>query len=84
MTTTYRITAPRDDYTGPGPGGIPLVAGTATTSDPAIVGYCQGAGYTVEPLDDDPPPGDNPAADQNGPPDTTSAGRSAARGKSRG
>ena len=83
MTTTYRITAPLYDYTGPGPGGIPLVDGTATTSDPAIVGYCQGAGYTVEPLDE-PPPGDHPGTAQNGPSDTTSAGRSTARNKPRG
>jgi hypothetical protein len=50
--TTYRITAPLDDYSGHGPGGLSFVDGSATSDDPAIVGYCQGAGYDVEPLDD--------------------------------
>ncbi|MER7050608.1 hypothetical protein [Streptomyces jumonjinensis] len=82
--TTYRIAAPQGDYTDPDPGDITFVDGAATTSDPAIFGYCQGARYTVESLDDAAPPGDDPTADQNGPPDTTSAGRSAARSKPKG
>ncbi|MFJ7902378.1 hypothetical protein ACIQ6V_18110 [Streptomyces sp. NPDC096198] len=82
--TTYRITAPHDDYTGPGPGDLQFIAGAATTSDPATFGYCQGAGYTVEPLDESAPPGDAPTADQNGPPDTTSAGRTTSRSKPKG
>ncbi|RZU21735.1 hypothetical protein EV567_2240 [Streptomyces sp. BK239] len=78
--TTVRITAPVSGFTGEGPGGLPFVDGTATTSDPAIIGYCQGAGYTVEPLDDD-PPDDESATEPDGPSDTKSTGRSAARTK---
>ncbi|MFE5558659.1 hypothetical protein [Streptomyces sp. NPDC056544] len=81
--TTVRITAPVTDFTGEGPGGVPFVNGTATTSDRAVIGYCQGAGYSVEPLDHD-PPGNEPTTEPDGPPDDKSAGRSAARGKPRG
>ncbi|MEU2746670.1 hypothetical protein ABZ613_10260 [Streptomyces collinus] len=77
--TTVRITAPVIGFTGEGPGGLPFVDGTATTCDPAIIGYCQGAGYTVEPLDD--PPDDESDTEPDGPSDTRSTGRSAARGK---
>ncbi|MEU9141705.1 hypothetical protein AB0D33_38195 [Streptomyces sp. NPDC048404] len=48
-----RITTPVEGYSGDGPGGIVFVDGTAESSDPAVVGYCQGAGYRVEQLDDD-------------------------------
>jgi hypothetical protein len=48
---TYRITAPLANFTGEGPGGLSFVDGSATSDSPAIVGYCQGAGYTVEPVD---------------------------------
>ncbi|MFK0217942.1 hypothetical protein ACIQWN_07065 [Streptomyces vinaceus] len=75
-----RITAPVADFTGDGPGGIPFVDGAATTSDPAVIGYCQGAGYTVEPLGDDPPDTEQ-HSEQDGPADTTSTGRSATRSK---
>ncbi|KFK89982.1 hypothetical protein IX27_02805 [Streptomyces sp. JS01] len=75
-----RITAPVADFTGDGPGGIPFVDGTATSGDPAVIGYCQGAGYTVEPLGDDPPDTEQ-SSEQDGPADTTSTGRSAARSK---
>ncbi|KOX33068.1 MULTISPECIES: hypothetical protein [unclassified Streptomyces] len=75
---TVRITAPVRDYTGDGPGGLHFVDGTATTDDIAIIGYCQGAGYSVEPLDDD-PPGETPAPEPDGPPDDKSAGRSGSR-----
>ncbi|WP_405679303.1 hypothetical protein OG859_18650 [Streptomyces sp. NBC_00048] len=80
MPVIMRITAPVTDFTGDGPGGIPFVDGAATTSDPAVIGYCQGAGYTVEPLGDDPPDTEQ-SSEQDGPADTTSTGRSAARGK---
>lgn len=80
MPVIMRITAPVTDFTGDGPGGIPFVDGTATTSDPAVIGYCQGAGYTVEPLGDDPPDTEQ-SSEQDGPADTTSTGRSAARSK---
>ncbi|WP_030383605.1 hypothetical protein [Streptomyces sp. NRRL S-241] len=75
-----RITAPVADFTGDGPGGIPFVDGTATSGDPAVIGYCQGAGYTVEPLGDDPPDTEQ-SSEQDGPADATSTGRSAARSK---
>ncbi|MFE9253935.1 hypothetical protein [Streptomyces sp. NPDC006879] len=78
--TTMRITAPVDDFTGEGPGGVPFVDGTATTSDPAVIGYCQGAGYDVQPLDHDPPDAEQPTG-PDGPPNDKSAGRSAARAK---
>ncbi|MFJ2751875.1 hypothetical protein [Streptomyces sp. NPDC087297] len=80
MPVIMRITAPVADFTGDGPGGIPFVDGTATTSDPAVIGYCQGAGYTVEPLGDDPPDTEQ-SSEQDGPADITSTGRSAARSK---
>ncbi|WHM36309.1 hypothetical protein [Streptomyces sp. BPTC-684] len=62
MSIRVRITAPLDGYTGEGPGGLAFVDGTAETSDPAIVGYCQGAGYRVEPVEAAPPdaPEDKP------------------------
>ncbi|MFD9879990.1 hypothetical protein ACFWZT_00810 [Streptomyces alboflavus] len=75
---TMRITAPIEDYSGEGPGGVLFVNGTATTSEPAVIGYCQGAGYRVEPLGGDPPPTTSQDA-PDGPPDTKPAGRSAAR-----
>ncbi|MET3984212.1 hypothetical protein [Streptomyces sp. PvR034] len=78
MPVNVRLTAPISDYTGEGPGGLHFVNGTATTNDIAIVGYCQGAGYTVEPLGDDPPDTEQ-SSEQDGPADTTSTGRSAAR-----
>lgn len=72
-----RITAPVEDYSGPGPGGLVFVDGTAETGDLAVIGYCQGAGYRVEPLDDIPLDGD-PDTEQtpDGPQDTKPAGRS--------
>ncbi|MER5887415.1 hypothetical protein ABT160_26675 [Streptomyces sp. NPDC001941] len=71
MPMNVRLTAPLGDFTGDGPGGLHFINGTATTSDVAIIGYCQGAGYDVELLDDD--------AEPDGPPDTKSAGRSGPR-----
>ncbi|MGW8767684.1 hypothetical protein ACWGN5_34945 [Streptomyces sp. NPDC055815] len=78
MPMNVRITAPVTDYTGDGPGGLHFIDGTATTDDVAIIGYCQGAGYTVEPLDDE-PPGETPDTEPDGPPDDESAGRSGSR-----
>ncbi|MFE1378687.1 hypothetical protein ACFW6S_07055 [Streptomyces sp. NPDC058740] len=80
MPVIVRITAPVTGFSGDGPGGVPFVEGTATTSDPAVIGYCQGAGYTVEPLGDEPPDTED-TSEQDGPADTTSTGRSAARSK---
>ncbi|BDM74939.1 hypothetical protein HEK616_84260 (plasmid) [Streptomyces nigrescens] len=74
-----RITSPVEDFTGDGPGGLAFTDGTATTSDRAIIGYCQGAGYLVEPLGEGPPTVLQDAP--NGPSDSKSAGRSAARSK---
>lgn len=42
------ITTPDPTYTGPGPGGVHFVDGRAETDDIAVIGYCQGAGYTVD------------------------------------
>ncbi|MEU0161863.1 hypothetical protein ABZ154_24285 [Streptomyces sp. NPDC006261] len=72
MPMNVRLTAPLGDFTGDGPGGLHFINGTATTSDVAIIGYCQGAGYDVELLDDD-------VTEPDGPPDTKSAGRSGPR-----
>lgn len=67
-----RITAPVDDFTGEGPGGLAFTDGTAITNDRAIIGYCEGAGYLVEPPNE---------GASDGPTDSKSAGRSAARSK---
>lgn len=77
MPMNVRITAPLGDFTGDGPGGLHFINGTATTSDVAIIGYCQGAGYDVEQLDDSPL--DDDSTEPDGPPDTKSAGRSGSR-----
>ena len=73
-----RITTPVEGYNGEGPGGITFADGIAETSDPAVIGYCQGAGYGVEQLDDDPP---EPDPEPNAPQATKPAGRSASRSK---
>lgn len=75
---TARITAPVEGYTGDGPGGVPFTDGVAVSDDPAIIGYCQGAGYRVERLDDpdpsdaDPDPSDTPPNTDPPPSDTPS------------
>ncbi|SDM77305.1 hypothetical protein [Streptomyces wuyuanensis] len=52
-----RIESPDPQFTGTGPGGIHFQDGVAETDNPAIIGYCQGAGYKVngEALTDNPP-----------------------------
>ncbi|MGW1489784.1 hypothetical protein [Streptomyces sp. NPDC002402] len=77
MPKNVRIAAPISDYTGDGPGGLQFVNGSAVTSDIAIIGYCQGAGYDVEPLDDSPP--ETESSEPDGPPFEKSAGRSGSR-----
>lgn len=42
-----RIESPDRSYTGPGPAGTHFQDGVAETDDPAVISYCQGAGYTV-------------------------------------
>jgi hypothetical protein len=74
----FRITAPVVGYTGDGPGGLPFVDGIAETDDPAVIGYCQGAGYGVECLDATAPP--EPEPEPNAP-QATPAGRSRTRKK---
>jgi hypothetical protein len=78
-----RITAPVADYSGDGPGGLQFLDGVAETDDLAVIGYCQGAGYSLEPLDDTAPPDPEPEPDPdpNAPQDTKPAGRSASRRK---
>ncbi|MFJ2631064.1 hypothetical protein ACIO6U_03745 [Streptomyces sp. NPDC087422] len=43
-----RIETPVAGFTGDGPGGLHFVDGLAETDDPAIIGYCRGAGYLVD------------------------------------
>ncbi|NUS53541.1 MAG: hypothetical protein HOV66_01575, partial [Streptomycetaceae bacterium] len=42
------IRTPVPGYTGPGPGGVHFLDGTAETDDEAVIGYCRGAGYEVD------------------------------------
>nr|BFD90708.1 hypothetical protein KitaXyl93_20680 [Kitasatospora sp. Xyl93] len=42
------IRTPVPGYTGPGPGGVHFMDGTAETDDEAVIGYCRGAGYEVD------------------------------------
>ncbi|MFD5081864.1 hypothetical protein ACFWOG_04380 [Kitasatospora sp. NPDC058406] len=42
------IRTPVPGYTGPGPGNIHFMDGTAETDDEAVIGYCRGAGYEVD------------------------------------
>jgi hypothetical protein len=50
-----RITAPVPGLNGPGVGGIQFTDSIAETDNPSVIAYCQGAGYLVEPLDDEAP-----------------------------
>lgn len=43
-----RIESPDKSFTGTGPGGIHFEDGVAETDSPAVISYCQGAGYTVD------------------------------------
>lgn len=42
-----KIHTPVAGYTGPGPGGVHFEDGVAESDDPAVIGYCQAAGYKV-------------------------------------
>lgn len=43
-----RIESPDPHFTGTGPGGVHFEDGVAETDNPAVISYCQGAGYTVD------------------------------------
>ncbi|MER8219696.1 hypothetical protein ABTZ58_03680 [Streptomyces sp. NPDC094143] len=43
-----RIESPNRSFTGTGPGGVHFEDGVAETDNPAVISYCQGAGYTVD------------------------------------
>lgn len=47
-----RITTPVPGYNGQGPGNLQFQDGVAESDDPAILAYCEGAGYGI---DADPP-----------------------------
>jgi hypothetical protein len=47
-----RITTPVPGYSGQGPGNIMFQDGVGESDDPAVIAYCQGAGYGI---DADPP-----------------------------
>ncbi|WP_411141385.1 hypothetical protein [Streptomyces sp. x-80] len=49
MATIY---SPVPHFTGPGPGGVPIVDGQAQTDDPRVLAYARRHGYRV----DDAPP----------------------------
>lgn len=74
----YEITAPHegDEQLA----DITFADGRATATDPGegLLLYLRRHGYTLEPVDDDPPPEQDT---ENGPPSTKPAGRSAARNK---
>lgn len=76
----YEITAPHggDEHVA----GVTFTAGRATATDPnaGALLYFRRHGYNLEPLGDD-PPDDEQTTEQDGPQDTKSAGRSAARSK---
>ncbi|QCX77667.1 hypothetical protein C9F11_20160 [Streptomyces sp. YIM 121038] len=76
-----RITAPVPGFTGEGPAGLTFTDGVAETSDIAVIGYCQGAGYVVERLDDSPAPPPDPQPTNA--PQTKPAGRSPSRSKTK-
>lgn len=81
MSIRVRITAPRADYNDT-VGSVRFVDGVAETDDPAVVGYCQGAGYDVEALDEDQDDGEPaPPAVPDAPAPPTTAGRSSSRAK---
>lgn len=43
-----RIESPDPHYTGTGPGGVHFEDGVGETDNPAVISYCQGAGYKVD------------------------------------
>jgi hypothetical protein len=74
-----RITAPVEGYSGDGPGGLVFVEGLAETDDLAVIGYCQGAGYDVEPVEEDEPTEQAETVEEVKPQDTKPAARTARR-----
>ncbi|WP_263165406.1 hypothetical protein [Streptomyces sp. SCSIO ZS0520] len=52
-----RITTPVPGYSGPGPAGVMFQDGTAESDDPAVLAYCEAAGYGI---DGDPPEREQP------------------------
>jgi hypothetical protein len=60
------ITAPVQDYSGPGVGGLIFEDSRAETSNPAVIAYARRHGYTVE-------------GDEDGPQDTKPPARSASK-----
>ncbi|MFJ6235043.1 hypothetical protein ACIQH0_13155 [Streptomyces griseus] len=43
-----RITTPVPGYSGQGPGGLMFQDGVGESDDPAVIAYCQGAGYGID------------------------------------
>ncbi|WP_032781357.1 hypothetical protein [Streptomyces sp. JS01] len=43
-----RITTPVPGYSGQGPGGIMFDKGVGESDDPAVIAYCEGAGYGID------------------------------------
>ncbi|MFG2671365.1 hypothetical protein [Streptomyces sp. NPDC048445] len=43
-----RITTPVPGYSGQGPGNLQFQDGVAESDDPAIIAYCEGAGYGID------------------------------------
>lgn len=43
-----RITTPVPGYSGQGPGNLQFQDGVAESEDPAIIAYCEGAGYGID------------------------------------
>lgn len=50
MSATHRITAPVAGLNTVGVGGLQFTDSVAETDNPAIIDYCAGAGYLVEPI----------------------------------
>ncbi|MFF3353378.1 hypothetical protein ACFYWN_12135 [Streptomyces sp. NPDC002917] len=81
---TMRITSPVAGYTGHGPGGVQFIDSIGESADPAVIGYCQGAGYLVELLDDTAPPEPDPDPDPTPEPEPEpTAPQAKAAGRSR-
>ncbi|MET8658156.1 hypothetical protein [Streptomyces griseus] len=56
-----RITTPVPGYSGQGPGNIMFQDGVGESDDPAVIAYCQGAGYGID--------GEPPKREVSEPPD---------------
>lgn len=64
-----RITTPVPGYNGQGPGNLQFQDGVAESDDPAILAYCEGAGYGID--------ADPPARQAPEPPDPRDVGERA-------